>query len=188
MSKLILSIPAMCCPAEGGPVERALLAMDRVSHVAIDYGTRTVQITHTLDDTSVVTDALLKLGLSAEVISSGSRRIVLSVPEMDCPVEAGEIQKAFSEDGILGADLNVMNRTVTLTGDDALEIRAIAAIERCGYSARPVAAAPKAIENAPIPWLLYVGALITALLSEASNSIRNTNPTVYLSVTTLQIW
>ena len=86
---------------------------------------------------------------------------------MDCPVEAGEIQKAFSEDGILGADLNVMNRTVTLTGDDALEIRAIAAIERCGYSARPVAAAPKAIENAPIPWLLYVGALITALLSEA---------------------
>ena len=167
MSKLILSIPAMCCPAEGGPVERALLAMDRVSHVAIDYGTRTVQITHTLDDTSVVTAALLKLGLSAEVISSGSRRIVLSVPEMDCPVEAGEIQKAFSEDGILGADLNVMNRTVTLTGDDALEIRAIAAIERCGYSARPVAAAPKAIENAPIPWLLYVGALITALLSEA---------------------
>lgn len=167
MSKLILSIPAMCCPAEGGPIERALLAMDHVTHVAIDYGTRTVQITHTLDDTSVITDALLKLGLPAEIISSGAHRIVLSVPEMDCPVEAGEIQKAFSEEGILGADLNVMNRTVTLTGDDALEIRAIAAIERCGYSAHPVAAAPKAIENAPIPWLLYVGALITALLSEA---------------------
>lgn len=167
MSKLILSIPAMCCPAEGGPIERALLAMDHVTHVAIDYGTRTVQITHTLDDTSVITDALLKLGLPAEIISSGAHRIVLSVPEMDCPVEAGEIQKAFSEDGILGADLNVMNRTVTLTGDDALEIRAIATIERCGYSAHPVAAAPKAIENAPIPWLLYVGALITALLSEA---------------------
>lgn len=167
MSKLILSIPAMCCPAEGGPIERALLAMDHVTHVAIDYGTRTVQITHTLDDKSVITDALLKLGLPAEIISSGAHRIVLSVPEMDCPVEAGEIQKAFSEEGILGADLNVMNRTVTLTGDDALEIRAIAAIERCGYSAHPVAAAPKAIENAPIPWLLYVGALITALLSEA---------------------
>lgn len=167
MSKLILSIPAMCCPAEGGPIERALLAMDHVTHVAIDYGTRTVQITHTLDDTSVITDALLKLGLPAEIISFGAHRIVLSVPEMDCPVEAGEIQKAFSEEGILGADLNVMNRTVTLTGDDALEIRAIAAIERCGYSAHPVAAAPKAIENAPIPWLLYVGALITALLSEA---------------------
>lgn len=167
MSKLILSIPAMCCPAEGEPIERALLAMDHVTHVAIDYGTRTVQITHTLDDTSVITDALLKLGLPAEIISSGAHRIVLSVPEMDCPVEAGEIQKAFSEDGILGADLNVMNRTVTLTGDDALEIRAIATIERCGYSAHPVAAAPKAIENAPIPWLLYVGALITALLSEA---------------------
>ena len=166
MSILILSVPAMCCPAEGGPIERALLAMDRVSHVSIDYGTRTVQVTHTLEDTSVITDALLKLGLPADVISSGSHRIVLSVPEMDCPVEAGEIQKAFAEDDILGADLNVMNRTVTLTGDDALEARAIAAIERCGYSARPVTATPKAIENAPIPWTLYIGALIMALLSE----------------------
>lgn len=176
MSKLILAIPAMCCPAEGAPVERALKAVEGVHDVLIDYGTRTVHVEHSLADTTLLTEALAQIGMAADVLSSGARRIVLSVPAMDCPAEAADIRKAFAEDGITGADLNVMSRTITLAGDDDLEARAVAAVSRCGYEARPVASGPKAIENAPIPWVRYLLALVVALLSEAFELVAEYRP------------
>lgn len=81
--------------------------------------------------------------MPGELVVTGARRIVLSVPEMDCPVEAGEIQKAFAAAGITGADFNVITRTVTLSGDDDLEAAAVRAVESCGYTAKAAALGPQ---------------------------------------------
>lgn len=167
MSHLIISISAMCCPAEGTVVERALKGVAGVAEVSLDYSTRTARVTGERLAANALIEALAAAGMAGEPVASGNRRIVLSVPEMDCPVEAGEIRKAFAAAGITGADFNVMTRTVTLSGDDDIEAAAVRAVESCGYTAKPAVLGPKTIEAAPIPWARYLGALFVAVMSEA---------------------
>lgn len=167
MSHLIISISAMCCPAEGAVVERALKGVAGVAEVSLDYSTRTARVTGGRLAPDALLEALAAAGLAGEPVASGNRRIVLSVPEMDCPVEAGEIRKAFAATGITGANFNVMTRTVTLSGNDEIEAAAVRAVESCGYTAKPAVRGPKTIESAPIPWARYLGALFVAVMSEA---------------------
>ena len=176
MSTLIISISAMCCPAEGGPVEQVLRAAPGVADVTLDYSTRTARVTGNRISGEALLEALLSIGMPGELVVTGARRIVLSVPEMDCPVEAGEIQKAFAAAGITGADFNVMTRTVTLSGDDDLEAAAVRAVESCGYTAKAAASGPRTIESAPIPWALYISALFVALMSEAVELVSEYSP------------
>lgn len=176
MSTLIISISAMCCPAEGGPVERVLRAAPGVADVTLDYSTRTARVTGDRLSGEALLEALLSIGMPGELVVTGARRIVLSVPEMDCPVEAGEIQKAFAAAGITGADFNVMTRTVTLSGDDDLEAAAVRAVESCGYTAKAAPSGPGTIESAPIPWALYIGALFVAFMSEAVELVSEYSP------------
>ena len=176
MSTLIISISAMCCPAEGGPVEQVLRAAPGVADVTLDYSTRTARVTGDRISGEALLEALLSIGMPGELVVTGARRIVLSVPEMDCPVEAGEIQKAFAAAGITGADFNVMTRTVTLSGDDDLEAAAVRAVESCGYTAKAAASGPGTIESAPIPWALYITALFVAFMSEAVELVSEYSP------------
>lgn len=176
MSTLIISISAMCCPAEGGPVEQVLRAAPGVADVTLDYSTRTARVTGNRISGEALLEALLSIGMPGELVVTGARRIVLSVPEMDCPVEAGEIQKAFAAAGITGADFNVMTRTVTLSGDDDLEAAAVRAVESCGYTAKAAASGPGTIESAPIPWALYISALFVAFMSEAVELVSEYSP------------
>ena len=176
MSTLIISISAMCCPAEGGPVEQVLRAAPGVADVTLDYSTRTARVTGDRLSGEALLEALLSIGMPGELVVTGARRIVLSVPEMDCPVEAGEIQKAFAAAGITGADFNVMTRTVTLSGDDDLEAAAVRAVESCGYTAKAAASGPGTIESAPIPWALYITALFVAFMSEAVELVSEYSP------------
>lgn len=176
MSTLIISISAMCCPAEGGPVERVLRAAPGVADVTLDYSTRTARVTGDRLSGEALLEALLSIGMPGELVVTGARRIVLSVPEMDCPVEAGEIQKAFAAAGITGADFNVMTRTVTLSGDDDLEAAAVRAVESCGYTAKAAASGPRTIESAPILWALYISALFVAFMSEAVELVSEYSP------------
>lgn len=176
MSTLIISISAMCCPAEGGPVEQVLRAAPGVADVTLDYSTRTARVTGNRISGEALLEALLSIGMPGELVVTGARRIVLSVPEMDCPVEAGEIQKAFAAAGITGADFNVITRTVTLSGDDDLEAAAVRAVESCGYTAKAVASGPRTIESAPIPWALYISALFVAFMSEAVELVSEYSP------------
>ena len=176
MSTLIISISAMCCPAEGGPVEQVLRAAPGVADVTLDYSTRTARVTGDRISGEALLEALLSIGMPGELVVTGARRIVLSVPEMDCPVEAGEIQKAFAAAGITGADFNVMTRTVTLSGDDDLEAAAVRAVESCGYTAKAAASGPRTIESAPIPWALYITALFVAFMSEAVELVSEYSP------------
>ena len=176
MSTLIISISAMCCPAEGGPVEQVLRAAPGVADVTLDYSTRTARVTGDRLSGEALLEALLSIGMPGELVVTGARRIVLSVPEMDCPVEAGEIQKAFAAAGITGADFNVMTRNVTLSGDDDLEAAAVRAVESCGYTAKAAASGPGTIESAPIPWALYISALFVAFMSEAIELVSEYSP------------
>lgn len=176
MSTLIISISAMCCPAEGGPVEQVLRAAPGVADVTLDYSTRTARVTGDRISGEALLEALLSIGMPGELVVTGARRIVLSVPEMDCPVEADEIQKAFAAAGITGADFNVMTRTVTLSGDDDLEAAAVRAVESCGYTAKAAASGPRTIESAPIPWALYITALFVAFMSEAVELVSEYSP------------
>lgn len=176
MSTLIISISAMCCPAEGGPVEQVLRAAPGVADVTLDYSTRTARVTGNRISGEALLEALLSIGMPGELVVTGARRIVLSVPEMDCPVEAGEIQKAFAAAGITGADFNVMTRTVTLSGDDDLEAAAVRAVESCGYTAKAAASGPRTIESAPISWALYISALFVAFMSEAVELVSEYSP------------
>lgn len=176
MSTLIISISAMCCPAEGGPVEQVLRAAPGVADVTLDYSTRTARVTGDRISGEALLEALLSIGMLGELVVTGARRIVLSVPEMDCPVEADKIQKAFAAAGITGADFNVMTRTVTLSGDDALEAAAVRAVESCGYTAKAAASGPRTIESAPIPWALYITALFVAFMSEAVELVSEYSP------------
>ncbi|EJX00233.1 heavy metal translocating P-type ATPase, partial [gut metagenome] len=57
--------------------------------------------------------------------------------------------------------------TLTIEGDDLLEDRIIKAVSACGYTANPIRKRDDALQQQPIPWTLYIGALIIALLSEA---------------------
>lgn len=176
MSTLIISISAMCCPAEGGPVEQVLRAAPGVADVTLDYSTRTARVTGNRISGEALLEALLSIGMPGELVVTGARRIVLSVPEMDCPVEAGEIQKTFAAAGITGADFNVITRTVTLSGDDDLEAAAVRAVESCGYTAKAAASGPRTIESAPIPWALYISALFVAFMSEAVELVSEYSP------------
>ena len=176
MSTLIISISAMCCPAEGGPVEQVLRAAPGVADVTLDYSTRTARVTGDRISGEALLEALLSIGMPGELVVTGARRIVLSVPEMDCPVEAGEIQKAFAAAGITSADFNVITRTVTLSGDDDLEAAAVRAVESCGYTAKAAASGPGTIESAPIPWALYISALFVAFMSEAVELVSEYSP------------
>lgn len=176
MSTLIISISAMCCPAEGGPVEQVLRAAPGVADVTLDYSTRTARVTGDRLSGEALLEALLSIGMPGELVVTSARRIVLSVPEMDCPVEAGEIQKAFAAAGITGAGFNVMTRTVTLSGDDDLEAAAVRAVESCGYTAKAAASGPGTIESAPIPWALYISALFVAFMSEAIELVSEYSP------------
>ena len=99
MSTLIISISAMCCPAEGGPVEQVLRAAPGVADVTLAYSTRTARVTGNRISGEALLEALLSIGMPGELVVTGARRIVLSVPEMDCPVEAGEIQRPLRPQG-----------------------------------------------------------------------------------------
>ena len=167
MSTLLIHVPAMCCPVEGGKIEEHLMAMEGISSVRCEYSSRTVIVEHTLDDIQPMLDVILSLGMEAAPIGTGSHHLLFSVPEMDCPVEAGQIERRFEKEGIVGAEFNLVNRTIAIEGDDRLAKRVIAAVEACGYTAKPLKGREVKVEIEPIPWGLYIGALVIALLSEA---------------------
>ena len=148
-----------------------------MADVTLDYSTRTARVTGSRISGEALLEALLSIGMPGELVVTGARRIVLSVPEMDCPVEAGEIQKAFAAARITSADFNVITRTVTLSGDDDLEAAAVRAPSNpAATRQRPQPPGPRTIESAPIPWALYISALFVAFMSEAVELVVNTRP------------
>ena len=180
MPTVTLHIPDMCCPVEGAAAERHLKTRPEVGAVACDYGSRRVTVTAAGDatlDGAALAKLLTDRGLTAEVVPEGpAARTVFSIPEMDCPVEAGEIERELAKDGITGAALNIMNRTMTLSADEATLARARAAVERLGYHAIPVTAKRRVVAEVKVDWTRYGTALVLAFLSEAVELVHEYSP------------
>ena len=110
MKTLTLHFPDMCCPVEFGPVEHALAALSSDIRAVPDYSVRRVKI-NVRDRSPLEKNAILaavsKTGQSFDVAASSGwsddpsfDRVRITVPEMDCPVEAGEIERELKKAGI----------------------------------------------------------------------------------------
>ncbi len=145
-------IPDLCCPVEFRPIEKALseaLTAQGITSetfsIVPDYGARTVRVK---SPTPFEPEALLAAVRAAgfecsrledaadERPQSARRRIELHVPEMDCPVEAGEIERAFKAEGVEGAVFDTLKRRIVFESmtDEECE-RALTAVEHAGYRA-----------------------------------------------------
>ena len=165
--RIVFKVPDMDCPVEVAEIQKAL-AKRGIEGAECDTESRTVTIAGDEATAKTVQEAIESCGYGAERVRK-SERIVFKVPEMDCPVEVAEIQKALAKRGIEGAECNTESRTVTIAGDEATAEAVKAAIESCGYEATRVEVKRKAAapEADPIPWGRYITALVIGLLSEA---------------------
>ena len=81
---------------------------------------------------------------------------------MDCPVEAGEIEREFRKAGISGYELNIMNRTIAVPS--ALADAAKKAIEAAGYESTVMVQRRREADfEDKTPWKRYFLALAIAI-------------------------
>ena len=165
-AKIVFKVPEMDCPVEVAEIQKAL-AKRGLEGAECDTESRTLTISGDEATAKTVKEAIESCGYRAERVRA-TERIVFKVPDMDCPVEVAEIQKALAKRGIEGADCYTESRTLTISGDEATAEAVKAAIESCGYEATRVQAKRAAVapEADPIPWSRYITALVIALLSE----------------------
>ena len=165
-AKIVFKVPEMDCPVEVAEIQKAL-AKRGIQGAECNTASRTLTVSGDEATAKAVKEAIESCGYQAERVRA-TERIVFKVPNMDCPVEVAEIQKALAKRGIEGAECNTESRTLTISGDEATAEAVKAAIESCGYEATRVQAkrAAAAPEADPIPWSRYFTALVIALLSE----------------------
>ena len=141
MKTLTLHFPDMCCPVEFGPVEHALAALSSDIRAVPDYSVRRVKI-NVPDRSPLEKNAILaavsKTGQSFDVAASSGwsddpsfDRVRIAVPEMDCPVEAGEIERELKKAGIADYEIDIMNRRILTSGDAVHGV--MAAVKAAGY-------------------------------------------------------
>ena len=166
-AKIVFKVSEMDCPVEVAEIQKAL-KKHGIEGAECDTEARTLTISGDEATAKTVQEAIESCGYGAERVRK-SERIVFKVPDMDCPVEVAEIQKALAKRGIVGAECNTETRTLTISGDEATAEAVKAAIESCGYEATRVEVKRKAAapEADPIPWGRYITALVIGLLSEA---------------------
>ena len=166
-AKIVFKVPEMDCPVEVAEIQKALKKRG-IEGAECDTEARTLTISGDEATAKTVQEAIESCGYGAERVRK-SERIVFKVPDMDCPVEVAEIQKALAKRGIVGAECNTESRTLTISGDEATAEAVKAAIESCGYEATRMEVKRKAAapEADPIPWGRYITALVIGLLSEA---------------------
>ena len=117
----VLSVKEMCCPVEGRAVEKALRAIEGVEEILCDYAARSVRVTHGSTRVEELVREVEKLGMSALVLEESPKSevapISVRVPEMDCPVEAAQIEKAFAARGLPKASFDTERRVVRVAAN-----------------------------------------------------------------------
>ena len=163
-NRVRIAVPEMDCPVEAGEIERELKKAG-IADYEIDIMNR--RILTSGDAVHGVMAAVKAAGyegtLEAEASASTAKgQTLLSVPEMDCPVEAGEIEREFNAAGIKGYEINVMNRTIAVPA--AAAAAAQAAISAAGYESTIMKAREQeTVFEDRTPWKRYILALIIAL-------------------------
>ena len=154
MKTLTLHFPDMCCPVEFGPVEHALAALSSDIRAVPDYSVRRVKI-NVPDRSPLEKNAILaavsKTGQSFDIAASSGwsddlsfDRVRITVPEMDCPVEAGEIERELKKAGITDYQIDIMNRRILTSPAAASGV--MAAVRSAGYEGS-IDAADTAVDN-----------------------------------------
>ena len=154
MKTLTLHFPDMCCPVEFGPVEHALAALSSDIRAVPDYSVRRVKI-NVPDRSPLEKNAILaavsKTGQSFDIAASSGwsddlsfDRVRITVPEMDCPVEAGEIERELKKAGITDYQIDIMNRRILTSPAAASGV--MAAVRSAGYEGS-IDAADTAADN-----------------------------------------
>ena len=190
-STLRFRVPDMCCPVEFEHYAKTLarLATSRgfaaeSFAAAPDYGTRILTVTVAADAPEALRESLSPELLLEALRSCGDRAeladaprtgtVLLAVPAMDCPVEAGEIEREFKRSGIGPCEFRIMTRTIAVPAESVEA--ACEAVRRAGYDASPLAgegkhpagkAAGEDSHEARLPRGRYGAGLVFALLSEA---------------------
>ncbi len=193
-STLRFRVPDMCCPVEFEHYAKALARLAN-SHgfaasalaAAPDYGTRTLTVTVAIAAPEALRETLTPELLLEALRSGGDRAelvdaprtgtVLLAVPAMDCPVEAGEIEREFKRSGIGPHEFRIMTRTIAVPAESVET--ACEAVRRAGYEATPLAGGKMhatgnahgedshEAHEARLPWGRYGTGLVFALLSEA---------------------
>jgi len=156
MKTLTLHFPDMCCPVEFGPVEHALAALSSDIRAVPDYSVRRVKI-NVPDRSPLEKNAILaavsKTGQSFDVAASSGwsddpsfDRVRITVPEMDCPVEAGEIERELKKAGITDYQIDIMNRRILTSPAAASGV--MAAVRSAGYEGSIVCSRQPTIASA----------------------------------------
>lgn len=179
MSELRFSVPALCCPQEGGQIERAVTGFAGLSELSFDYAVRELSLK--ADPVHFDQKAFLKavggLGYEIKPLTPAVAKQVLSIPEMDCPVEVKEITRSFERAGIDGVELNVMRREAVFNGDAARVAAVIEAVRAAGYDAEPVQQRRReSLQTPTVPVVRFAGALALALAAEALELIVEYRP------------
>ena len=154
MKTLTLHFPDMCCPVEFGPVEHALAALSSDIRAVPDYSVRRMKI-NVPDRSPLEKNAILaavsKTGQSFDIAASSGwsddlsfDRVRITVPEMDCPVEAGEIERELKKAGITDYQIDIMNRRILTSPATASGV--MAAVRSAGYEGS-IDAADTAADN-----------------------------------------
>ena len=153
-STLRFRVPDMCCPVEFEHYAKTLarLATSRgfaaeSLAAAPDYGTRILTVTVAADAPEALRESLSPELLLEALRSCGDRAeladaphtgtVLLAVPAMDCPVEAGEIEREFKRSGIGPCEFRIMTRTIAVPAESVEA--ACEAVRRAGYDASPLA-------------------------------------------------
>ena len=179
-AKTVFHVPDMDCPVEVGEIEHAFARAGISGAVFDTLNRRIVFESLDADRIEAVRAAIQSAGYDAHVHGAKTKesecsqiaapgRTLLSVPEMDCPVEAGEIERVFKSADFRDYVLSTMNRTIEVP--DAEVENAVALIARAGYEAKPLKKRARAEEHSlfedKTPWGRYGFALLIALASEA---------------------
>lgn len=169
----ILSVPEMDCPVEAGQIECELKKLG-LEGCVLDTARREIRVPLAHGALEKAEAAVAAAGYESKRVEAapaapGAGRALLSVPEMDCPVEAGEIEREFKKAGITG-EFSIARRTISVAAGDVA--KAQAAVASAGYEAAVLEAAaakakPEESYEDRTPWGRYIFALAVAFASEA---------------------
>jgi Cu+-exporting ATPase len=161
---LKLPIEGMTCASCVLRVEKALTALPGVESVAVNLATEEVAVRASdAVPAGALADAVRKAGYDVPM-----RRLELRIEGMTCASCAARVEKALLKiPGVSTASVNLATERATVQTWGSMSFATLAAaIDKAGYAAKPVEAAPAASPSARLPewWPVLVSALLTVPL------------------------
>lgn len=159
--ELRLGIGGMSCASCVGRVEKALKQLGGVTDVSVNLATEEASVKTTSElPASVLAEAVRKAGY--EVVT---QFVELQVDGMTCASCVGRVEKALLKvPGVLNASVNLATEKATVEVLSHVTFAEVAAaVEKAGYSAKPITTKQPEVTRSLIPewWPVAASALLT---------------------------